>query len=65
MISNKMKPLMKNNSAIRMMFEEGTRLREKYGAENVFDFSIGNPDAPVPKEIKQAMIGKSTMEYNF
>ena len=33
MISEKMKPYVKNNSAIRMMFEEGNRLRAKYGAE--------------------------------
>jgi len=38
------------------MFEEGDRMRAKYGAENVFDFSLGNPDAPVPAEIKQAII---------
>jgi len=56
MIADKMKPLMANNSAIRTMFEEGDRMRAKYGAENVFDFSLGNPDAPVPAEIKQAII---------
>ena len=56
MIADKMKPLMANNSAIRTMFEEGDRLRAKFGAENVYDFSLGNPDAPVPAEIKQAAI---------
>ena len=45
MISEKMKPYVKNNSAIRMMFEEGNRLRAKYGADKVFDFSLGNPSA--------------------
>ena len=35
MISEKMKPYVKNNSAIRMMFEEGNRLRAKYGADKV------------------------------
>ena len=39
MISEKMKPYVKNNSAIRMMFEEGNRLRAKYGADKVFDFT--------------------------
>ena len=47
MIAEKMKPLMANNSAIRTMFEEGDKMRARYGAENVFDFSLGNPDAPV------------------
>ena len=56
MIAEKMKPLMANNSAIRTMFEEGGKMRARYGAENVFDFSLGNPDAPVPEEIKQAII---------
>ena len=55
MISEKMKPLMANNSAIRPMFEEGDQMRAKYGRENVFDFSLGNPDAPTPPEVKQAI----------
>lgn len=37
---------MNNGSAIRKMFEEGKRLTALYGAENVFDFSLGNPDVP-------------------
>ena len=56
MIADKMKPLMANNSAIRTMFEEGDKMRAEFGAENVYDFSLGNPDAPVPDEIKQAVI---------
>lgn len=56
MIAERMKPLMANNSAIRTMFEEGGKLKAKYGVENVFDFSLGNPDAPVPGEIKQAIL---------
>ena len=55
MISERLKPLMANNSAVRQMFEEGNKLRAKYGKENVFDFSVGNPDAPVPAEINQAV----------
>ena len=46
---------MANNSAIRTMFEEGDQMRAKYGRENVFDFSLGNPDAPTPPEVKQAI----------
>lgn len=55
MIAERLKPLMANNSAVRQMFEEGNKLRAKYGKENVFDFSLGNPDAPVPAEINQAI----------
>lgn len=55
MISKKMIPLMQNNSAIRMMFEEGKRLAAIHGAENVFDFSLGNPSVPAPAEVNQAI----------
>ena len=55
MISEKMKPLLKNNSAIRAMFEEGKRLASIYGAENVYDFSLGNPNVPAPEEVNQAI----------
>ncbi len=56
MIADKMKPFVQNNSAIREMFEEGNRLRGIYGAENVFDFSLGNPNVPAPAEVKQAIL---------
>nr|WP_296047993.1 pyridoxal phosphate-dependent aminotransferase [uncultured Blautia sp.] len=56
MISEKMKPYVKNNSAIRMMFEEGNRLRAKYGADKVFDFSLGNPSVPAPDCVREAII---------
>ncbi len=55
MISEKMAPLMQNNSAIRMMFEEGKRLAAIYGKENVFDFSLGNPSVPAPASVNQAI----------
>ena len=56
MISRKMIPLMQNNSAIRAMFEEGNRQAALYGRENVYDFSLGNPNVPAPKEVNQAII---------
>lgn len=56
MISEKMKPYVKNNSAIRMMFEEGNRLRAKYGEDKVFDFSLGNPSVPAPDSVREAII---------
>lgn len=55
MISEKMKPLVKNNSAIRAMFEEGKRLAGIYGAEQVYDFSLGNPNVPAPDAVRQAI----------
>lgn len=52
MISSKMRTMILNNSTIREMFEEGKRLASIYGEENVFDFSIGNPNVEPPEEIK-------------
>ena len=56
MIAEKMKPYLKNNSAIRMMFEEGKRLAAQYGPENVYDFSLGNPNVPAPAKLKDAIV---------
>ena len=55
MIAEKMKGLVANSSAIRAMFEEGNRLAGIYGAENVFDFSLGNPNVPAPEAVKKAI----------
>lgn len=55
MIAEKMKHMVANSSAIRAMFEEGNRLAEIYGAENVFDFSLGNPNVPAPEAVKKAI----------
>jgi len=56
MISEKMVGLVKNSSVIRAMFEEGKRLAGIYGAENVYDFSLGNPSVEPPKEIREALL---------
>ena len=56
MISKKMQKLVENNSVIREMFEEGKRLEKIYGKENVFDFSLGNPSVPAPKEVNESII---------
>ncbi|MCD8153679.1 MAG: pyridoxal phosphate-dependent aminotransferase [Clostridiales bacterium] len=56
MIADKMKGFVRNNSAVRMMFEEGNRLRAIYGADKVYDFSLGNPSVPAPESVRQAII---------
>jgi aspartate aminotransferase len=56
MISKRIETLVHNGSAIRAMFEEGKRLAGIYGAENVFDFSIGNPYFPPPEAVKNAIV---------
>ena len=55
MIAEKMKKLVNNSSAIRAMFEEGKKMAAVYGAENVYDFSLGNPNVPVP-EVNEAIL---------
>lgn len=62
MIAEKMKPFVQNNSAIRMMFEEGNRLRAKYGADKVYDFSLGNPSVPAPDCVREAIIDLANNE---
>ncbi len=56
MIAEKMKNMVANSSAIRAMFEEGNRLAQIYGAENVFDFSLGNPNVAAPESVKNAIV---------
>ena len=55
MIAESMKALVKGSSVIRAMFEEGNRLARIYGAENVYDFSLGNPNVAAPAEVNQAI----------
>lgn len=56
MISNKMKDLVAGSSTIRAMFEEGKRLASIHGEENVFDFSLGNPNVEPPEVVKNTII---------
>lgn len=44
-----------NSSAIRAMFEEGNRMAKEFGKENVYDFSLGNPNVPAPQAVKKAI----------
>ncbi|NTW72244.1 MAG: pyridoxal phosphate-dependent aminotransferase [Eubacteriaceae bacterium] len=56
MISKKMQDYVQNSSVIRAMFEEGKRLAKIHGAENVFDFSLGNPNVEPPEEVKNTIL---------
>jgi aspartate aminotransferase len=55
MLSKKIQAALEGSSAIRAMFVEGKELAAKVGAENVFDFSLGNPATPAPESVKQAI----------
>ncbi len=55
MIAKNMVGLVQGSSVIRAMFEEGKRLASLHGADNVYDFSLGNPSVEPPEAVRQAM----------
>ncbi|NLK87765.1 MAG: pyridoxal phosphate-dependent aminotransferase [Clostridiaceae bacterium] len=55
MVSKKIIDNLTKSSWIRAMFEEGERLRKKFGADNVYDFSLGNPDVEPPEIVKETL----------
>jgi aspartate aminotransferase len=54
-IAEKMAEMIEKSTMIKKMFEEGARLKAVHGPENVFDFSLGNPDVPPPPEFKKVL----------
>lgn len=56
MINESMQRLGENRSAIREIFEYGRKRKAEIGAENVFDFSIGNPSIPTPEAVTEELI---------
>lgn len=55
MVSKRIQKALLGNSAIRAMFVEGKAMAEKYGAENVYDFSLGNPATPAPAALNNSI----------
>lgn len=55
-VAARIQEVMKKSSWIRKMFEEGARLKAQHGAENVFDFSLGNPNLPPPEQFDQVLL---------
>ena len=55
MVSKRIQKALLGNSAIRAMFVEGKAMAEKYGAENVYDFSLGNPATPAPAALNDSI----------
>jgi aspartate aminotransferase len=54
-IAKKVETIIEKSSWIRKMFTEGARLKAEHGAENVFDFSLGNPNLPPPPQFNKAL----------
>ncbi len=55
-IADRMVDMVKAASMIREMFEQGIRMKEQYGADKVYDFSLGNPDVPPPPVVKDTLL---------
>ncbi len=54
-LTKKMLDFAERSSWIRKMFEEGAKMKAEFGADNIFDFSLGNPDVPPPPQFRKAM----------
>ena len=62
MIAKKMVKYVEGSSVTRAMFEEGKKMAAKCGAENVYDFSLGNPSVEPPKAVAEQM--KAVLDEN-
>lgn len=57
LLSASMEAAVRGSSMIRKMFEQGLELKRRFGAENVFDFCLGNPDLPSPPGTSAVLAG--------
>lgn len=56
MFSNQMVELGKKRSTIREIFEYGNKRAKEIGRENIFDFSLGNPNVPAPRSVTDSLL---------
>ncbi len=61
-VAEKIRAFMERASWIRKMFEEGAALKQRYGAQNVYDFTLGNPDVPAPPAVAEHLTALSREE---
>jgi aspartate aminotransferase len=67
-IADRMIKMVEGMEMVKKMFEEGARLRAEYGPENVFDFSLGNPDVPPPPEFNRVLrelVNSDTLNHGY
>ncbi|MBO4632672.1 MAG: pyridoxal phosphate-dependent aminotransferase [Lentisphaeria bacterium] len=55
LVSSEIRECLTHSSGIRKMFEAGLELKQKFGADNVFDYSLGNPDLPPPAKVEKSL----------
>ena len=68
MISKEMNKNLSINGGIREAFNEARRQKALYGDENVYDLSIGNPSAPVPRKVTEVLkdfCGKKELDHQY
>jgi aspartate aminotransferase len=59
MVSEKIRNMMDSSSFIRKMFETGAKLKQEFGSENVYDFSLGNPAMDPPEIFTKILLEKA------
>ena len=67
-IADRMIKMVDGMAMVKKMFEEGARLRAEHGPENVFDFSLGNPDVPPPPEFNRVireLVNSDTLNHGY
>ena len=67
-IADRMIKMVEGMEMVKKMFEEGARLRAEHGPENVFDFSLGNPDVPPPPEFNRVLrelVNSDTLNHGY
>ena len=67
-IANRMIKMVEGMEMVKKMFEEGARLRAAHGPDNVFDFSLGNPDVPPPPEFEKVLkelVNSDTINHGY
>lgn len=67
-IANQMLKMVEGMEMVKRMFEEGARLKAEHGPDNVFDFSLGNPDVPPPPEFKKVLkelVGDDSLGHGY
>jgi len=67
-IADKMIKMVDGMALVKKMFEEGARLKSEHGSENVFDFSLGNPDVPPPPEFNRVlkeMVNDDSLNHGY
>lgn len=55
-IAMKIASQISKSSWIRRMFEEGERLRQEFGADKIYDFTLGNPDVEPPESFRRELL---------